>query len=116
MVFGPEGEWVWLQAEGHQQRVHLSAEQGVRFLEAMEALAPDTILDGHEEGIDGCVFTCSVWREWGTRHSFTAWCPRPERSPQQHAFISLVHRLALEVSQEPATTALLRQLLGYYND
>ncbi|MDY7233300.1 hypothetical protein [Hyalangium rubrum] len=114
VAFAPEGEWVRIQTEGREERVRLSVEQGVRFLEAMEALAPEHILDGREGGIDGCTFSCAVSPEWGKRHTFRAWCPGPEKSPQQHAFISLVHLLALEVTREPTTAALLKQLRGYY--
>jgi hypothetical protein len=38
-----EEDFVRVQSAGHTAQAHFSAEQGVAFLEAMEALAPDSI-------------------------------------------------------------------------
>jgi len=82
----------------------------------MDALAPDSIPNGCEGGIDGCFFTCSVQNERGAEHRFTAWSPQPAKSPQQHAFISRVHQLAWDAAHKAATISLLEKLWGYFND
>jgi hypothetical protein len=116
VLLGDEGEFVRVHSADLSEQVPLSVEQGVSFLEAMDALAPGSIPDGWEGGIDGCTFSCSVQDERGRVHRFSAWCPRPERSPQQHAFISLIHRLAWDAAREPGTVARVEQLFGYFND
>jgi hypothetical protein len=64
-------------------------------------------------GTDGCFFNCSFQNARGAVHTFSAWSPQPNRSPLQHAFISLVHRLAVDTIREPTMARLLRQLGGY---
>ena len=113
VLFADEGEFVRVQSEGRTEQAAFSAEQGLAFLEAMEALAPDSIANGWQGGIDGCFFTCSVQNARGAVHTFSAWSPQPNRSPLQHAFISLVHRLAVDTLREPTMARLLRQLGGY---
>lgn len=108
-----EGEFVRVRGTGRAEQAPLSVEQGVAFLEAIEALAPDSIPNGWQGGIDGCLFTCSVQNARGAVHTFTAWSPHPDRSPSQYAFISLIHRLAMDTLREPTMAALLKQLGGY---
>ena len=66
-------------------------------------------------GLDGCTFTCSVQHPDGRKHVFTAWSPDREHSPQQHAFISSVYRVAWEAARNPETVAVLEQLFGYFD-
>jgi hypothetical protein len=113
---GDEGEFVRVQGAGCTERAWLSIEQGLAFLEAMDPLAPDSIPNGWQGGIDGCFFTCSVQNERGAVHRFSAWSPQPGKSPLQHAFISLVHRLAADTIREPGTASLLKQLKGYFSN
>ena len=110
VLFEDEGELIRVQSEGRTAQAPLSVAQGVAFLEAMEALAPDSIANGWEGGIDGCFFTCSVQNARGAVHTFSAWNPQPGRSPSQYAFISLVHGLAVDTIREPVTANLLKQL------
>ncbi len=72
VVLGPEWQFVRVRTRGHGERMALSVEQGVRFLESMEALKPDSIPDGTEEGMDGCTFTCSIRYEDGAKHVLRA--------------------------------------------
>ena len=116
VLFDDEGEFVRVQGAGRTEQAPLSIERGVAFLEAMEALAPDSIANGWQGGIDGCFFTCSVQTARGAVHTFSAWSPQPNRSPQQHAFISLIHRLAWDTVRERPTIVLLEQLWGYISD
>lgn len=116
VLFEDEAEFVRVQSEGRTEQAAFSAEQGVFFLEAMEALAPDSISNGWTGGIDGCFFTCSIQNARGAVHTFSAWSPQPDRSPQQHAFISLVHGLAWDSVREPMTASSLEQFWGYFNE
>ncbi|HLL06423.1 MAG TPA: hypothetical protein VK539_37980 [Myxococcaceae bacterium] len=72
VLFDDEGELVRVQSEGRIEQAPLSVEHGLAFLEAMEALAPDSIANGWQGGIDGCFFTCSVRNARGAVHTFSA--------------------------------------------
>ncbi|WP_224365466.1 hypothetical protein [Hyalangium versicolor] len=115
VCFGPEGEYVRVRTHGHGERIALSTEQGVRFLDEMAALAPESIPDGKEMGFDGCTFTCTVQYPEGRKHVFSAWSPSREQSPQQHAFISLIYRAAEDAARRPEIVRVLKQLFGYFN-
>ena len=116
VLFGQEGEFVRVRTPGHGERVAISTEQGVRFLDAMEALRPEELPDvvdtppGEMDFLDGWTLRGRIQKDDGTRHTFavrTRYLPR-EYAARQWAFFSLVLRLAREVVRLPETVQWMK--------
>ncbi len=115
VTLGPEGDSVSIAGSGFAETAALSTERGLQLLDALSALDPLGIPDGHLMGMDGITLRCHIQQENGSR-TFTAWSPDARSAPRQHGFVRALYRLATEVAREPATVNYLEQLFGYIDN